>query len=87
MPRSIRIRAEKGYRWPRRSRSVVCLHQPPQVHRIDRSRKSAVGLMDVIAHRFCAGDTLFANRDGAIATHSPGQQFVKQCVRSLAGSV
>ena len=46
---------------------VVRLHQPHQVHRIDRSRKAAVGLMDVIAHRLCAVDALFTDRDRAIA--------------------
>src|ERR1700730_2153093 len=46
---------------------VVRLHQPHQVHRIDRSRKSAVGLMDVIAHRLCAGDALFADRHRGVA--------------------
>ena len=46
---------------------VVRLHQPHQVHRIHRTGKSAVGLLDVIAHRLCAGDALFADRDRAIA--------------------
>ena len=46
---------------------VVRLHQPHQVHRIDRSRKSAVGLIDVIAHRLCAGDALFADRHRGVA--------------------
>jgi hypothetical protein len=48
---------------------VMGLHEPHQMHRVQAAWKPAIGFVDVIADRLCAGDAFIANFDRTARVH------------------